>query len=57
MQRVHPLMGALWTDQVLLVRQKGRWVVDDIVCGGGWDLARTGRLTESLRAVATYRMP
>ena len=44
-----------WTDQVLLTRQKGRWVVADVVFGGGWDFARKGRLTDTLRAVVTYR--
>ena len=44
-----------WTDRILLVRTRGRWVVNDIVFGGGWDFARKGRLTETLRAIAADR--
>ena len=46
-----------WTDRVLLVRARGRWVVNDIAFGGGWDFARQGRLTDTLRAVAADRGP
>src|SRR5215468_6999372 len=46
-----------WTDRVLLVRARGRWVVNDIVFGGAWDFARKGRLTETLRTVAADRAP
>jgi len=46
-----------WTDRVLLVRARGRWVVNDIAFGGGWDFARKGRLTDTLRAVAADRTP
>ena len=46
-----------WTDRVLCVRARGRWVVNDIVFGGGWDFARKGRLTDTLRAIAADRAP
>lgn len=41
-----------WQDRVHLVLNAGRWVVDDIEYAGGWDFARRGRLTETLKAVA-----
>ena len=46
-----------WTDRVLCVRARRRWVVNDIVFGGSWDFARQGRLTDTLRAVAAHRAP
>jgi hypothetical protein len=46
-----------WTDRILCVRARGRWVVHDIVFDGGWDFARKGRLTDTLRAVAADRAP
>jgi len=46
-----------WTDRVLCVRTRGRWVVNDIAFGGSWDFARKGRLTDTLRAVAADRVP
>src|SRR5262249_27063295 len=46
-----------WTDRLLLVHARGRWVVNDIAFGGGWDFARKGRLTDTLRAVAADRTP
>ncbi|HKU96011.1 MAG TPA: hypothetical protein VJR58_12080 [Vineibacter sp.] len=40
-----------WQDRVHLVPGGGRWVVDDIEYAGGWDFARRGRLSETLKAV------
>ncbi len=40
-----------WTDKVYLVRNAGRWVVDDIEFGGNWQFMHKGRLKELLRKV------
>ncbi|AWB33175.1 DUF3828 domain-containing protein [Orrella marina] len=37
-----------WTDEVLLTKESGKWVVDDIDLLGQWDFARTGWLSNSL---------
>jgi hypothetical protein len=37
-----------WSDVVLLVQQRGRWVVDDVEYGGGWDFAPRGTLRSGL---------
>ncbi len=41
-----------WTDRVLLVREGDRWLVDDIMYGGGWDFAPKGTLQAMLKSVA-----
>jgi len=38
-----------WVDKVHLVRNNGRWVVDDIEFGGTWQFMRKARLKETLR--------
>src|SRR5215831_5681911 len=53
----HDASKYTWTDHVLCVRTRGRWVVNDIAFGGGWDFARKGHLTDTLRAVAADRAP
>lgn len=40
-----------WTDKVYLVRNAGRWVVDDIAFGGNWPFMHRGHLKELLRKV------
>ena len=40
-----------WTDKVYLVRNAGRWVVDDIEFGGNWPFMHRGHLKELLRKV------
>jgi hypothetical protein len=44
-----------WQDQVVLVRENGRYAVDDIAYGGTWDFRNMGTLRASLRDVAAYR--
>jgi|GEM_PF-23289 len=39
-----------WTDTVLLREENGRFVVADIVFGGGWDFANKGSMLSALRA-------
>ena len=39
-----------WTDEVLLSRESGQWVVDDIDLLGKWDFARTGWVSNALLA-------
>jgi hypothetical protein len=39
-----------WTDTVLLREENGRFVVTDILFGGGWDFANKGSLLAGLRA-------
>ena len=41
---------ATWTDTVLLREENGRFVVADIVFGGGWDFANKGSMVAALRA-------
>lgn len=40
-----------WTDRVVLIENRGRWLVDDIRYGGDWDFALKGTLQASLQAV------
>ena len=40
-----------WTDKVYVVRNAGRWVVDDIEFGGNWPFMHKGHLKELLRKV------
>lgn len=40
-----------WTDRVLLVLDGERWLVDDIMYGGGWDFAPKGTLQRMLTSV------
>ncbi|MGF1623639.1 MAG: hypothetical protein ACFCVH_02040 [Alphaproteobacteria bacterium] len=40
-----------WTDTAVLVRDGDGWRVDDVIYGGDWDFATTGRLSEMLAAV------
>jgi hypothetical protein len=40
-----------WSDKAHLVRNAGRWVVDDIEFGGDWQFMHKGRLKELLRKV------
>jgi hypothetical protein len=44
-----------WKDQVLLVRENKRWVVDDIAYGGNWDFGNKGKLSESLETIAKWQ--
>jgi len=37
-----------WTDRVVLVMQRGRYVIDDIEYGGTWDFATKGSLKSTL---------
>lgn len=41
-----------WTDEVRLVRQNDRWLIDDIEFMGQWDFARSGWLSNTLIGVA-----
>ncbi|HEY3178221.1 MAG TPA: DUF3828 domain-containing protein [Casimicrobiaceae bacterium] len=43
-----------WQDQALLVRERDRWVVDDIRYGGTWDFGPKGTLRANLREIASY---
>lgn len=40
-----------WRDRVRLVREGGRWVVDDVQLLGDWDFCVKGRVSERLRNV------
>lgn len=40
-----------WKDRVFLVRENGRWVIDDIELLGKWDFGRKGGLKHILREV------
>jgi len=44
-----------WTDLVLVVREHGRFVIEDIVYGGNWDFANTGTLRSSLASALINR--
>ncbi|GHC08462.1 hypothetical protein GCM10010080_24270 [Thermomonas carbonis] len=39
-----------WTDRVVVIREDGRWVVDDVLYGGDWGFAAQGSLSTSLPA-------
>jgi hypothetical protein len=38
----------VWTDTAVVVAQRGKWVVDDGIFGGGWDFAQKGGLRQAL---------
>jgi hypothetical protein len=38
-----------WSDRFLLVREGGRWRIDDVMFGGTWDFASKGSLKAALR--------
>jgi hypothetical protein len=38
----------VWTDVVLVLQERGRWVVDDVEYGGNWDFAARGSLRHGL---------
>jgi hypothetical protein len=40
-----------WSDRVVLTKQSGRWVIDEIEFLGGWPFANKGKLSERLDAV------
>ena len=40
-----------WSDRVVLTKQSGRWVIDEIEFLGGWPFANKGKLSERLGAV------
>ena len=40
----------VWTDRVVLTKERGRFVIDDVEYAGTWDFANKGRLRESLVA-------
>ncbi|HKD49077.1 MAG TPA: hypothetical protein VKB67_15425 [Rhizomicrobium sp.] len=42
-----------WTDTLLLLNSPQGWRVDDIVYGGGFQFGNTGRLSDTLRTVAS----
>jgi hypothetical protein len=46
-----------WRDTALVRRERGSWVVDDVVYGGRWPGANTGTLRANLKAVATPPPP
>lgn len=37
-----------WSDTLLLAREGGKWLVDDVSYGGTWDFANSGTLKEAL---------
>jgi hypothetical protein len=39
----------VWTDTVVVLRERGRWVVGDVRYGGAWDFANGGGLVDGLR--------
>ncbi len=42
--------AVVWTDHVVLTRENGRYVVDDVEYAGSWDFANKGSLRASLVA-------
>lgn len=44
-----------WTDTVVVVRERGRWVVGDIRYGAGWDFAFRGSLLDLLQRERVVR--
>ena len=48
---------ATWIDTIVVVRQRGDWVVSDVRYGGGWPLATRGRLLASLTAAVRDTTP
>ena len=37
-----------WSDFLILVREGGKWLIDDVRYGGEWDFANSGTLKEAL---------
>ncbi len=46
--KAHPFK---WSDTLVLVKENGKWLVDDAEYGGTWDFASKGKLTDALRDV------
>ena len=46
-----------WHDTVLVRRERGSWVVDDVVYGGRWPGANSGTLRANLQALAAPPAP
>jgi hypothetical protein len=46
-----------WHDAVLVRRERGSWVVDDVVYGGRWPGANTGTLRAHLKAFVAMPAP
>ena len=42
-----------WRDRAVLVREGGRWVVDDLELLGNWPFGFKGKLSDLLREVGT----
>ncbi|MEH6420609.1 hypothetical protein [Pseudomonas sp. CGJS7] len=40
-----------WKDRVTMLREDGRWKLDDVEYGGSWDFATRGRLSDSLKQI------
>jgi hypothetical protein len=38
----------IWTDEVVVSSESGRWVVTDVIYGGHWDFANKGSLRSAL---------
>jgi hypothetical protein len=38
-----------WKDRALMLREDGRWKLDDVEYGGDWDFAARGRLSDTLK--------
>jgi hypothetical protein len=41
-----------WQDRAVLVREKGRWLIDDIAYEARWPYANKGTLSRTLKAIA-----
>jgi hypothetical protein len=41
--------GSHWKDRVQMLREDGRWKLDDVEYGGDWDFAAHGRLSDTLK--------
>jgi len=37
-----------WRDTLILVKEEGKWLIDDVSYGGTWDFANSGTLKEAL---------
>jgi len=40
-----------WKDRATMLREDGRWKLDDVEYGGSWDFASRGRLSDSLKQI------
>jgi hypothetical protein len=47
-QPVGDTARTVWTDTAVVVAERGKWVVTDVIYGGKWDFAPKGRLRENL---------